>query len=80
MWRRSASAACSRRLACPPISRRKLEDACKIAAQSEAFQRIVKQTLQPADYFQQTARASPRICAKDVEAKRRLLTALGMVK
>src|SRR5205085_10960185 len=50
-----------------------LESACKTAVQSEPFQRIVKQTFQPADYFQDSAGFAANL-AKDVEAKRRLLT------
>jgi len=57
----------------------RLEDACKTAVQSEPFQRIVKQTLQPADWFQDSAGFAANL-AKDVEAKRKLLTSLGMVK
>ena len=53
--------------------------ACKAAVQSEPFQRIVKRTLQPADYFQDSAGFAVNL-EKDVEDKRRLLTALGMVK
>jgi len=61
-----------------PIKAR-LDGACKTAVQSEPFQRIVKQTLQPADYFQDGAGFAANL-AKDVEAKRKLLTSLGMVK
>ena len=57
----------------------RLEDACKTAVQSEPFQRIVKQTLQPADWFQDSAGFAANV-AKDVESKHRLLTSLGMVK
>ena len=63
----------------PAEIKAKLDNACKTAVQSEPFQRIVKQTLQPADYFQDSAGFAANL-AKDVEAKRRLLTALGMVK
>jgi tripartite-type tricarboxylate transporter receptor subunit TctC len=57
----------------------KLENSCKTAVQSEPFQKMVKQTLQPADWFQDSAGFAANV-AKDVEAKRKLLTALGMVK
>jgi tripartite-type tricarboxylate transporter receptor subunit TctC len=63
----------------PAEIKTKLESSCKTAVQSEPFQRIVKQTLQPADYFQDSAGFASNL-AKDVEAKRRLLTSLGMVK
>jgi tripartite-type tricarboxylate transporter receptor subunit TctC len=63
----------------PAEIKAKLENSCKTAVQSEPFQRMVKQTLQPADYFQDSAGFAANL-AKDVEAKRRLLTALGMVK
>jgi tripartite-type tricarboxylate transporter receptor subunit TctC len=63
----------------PAEIKTKLDNACKTAVQSEPFQRIVKQTFQPADYFQDSAGFATNL-AKDVEAKRRLLTSLGMVK
>ena len=63
----------------PAAIKTKLDTTCKAAVQSEPFQRIVKRTLQPADYFQDSAGFAANL-AKDVEAKRRLLTSLGMVK
>jgi tripartite-type tricarboxylate transporter receptor subunit TctC len=63
----------------PPAINAKLDATCKAAVQSAAFQRIVKQTLQPADWFQDSAGFAANL-AKDVEAKRKLLTALGMIK
>lgn len=57
----------------------KLESACTAAVQSGPFQRMVKQTLQPADWFQASAGFAANI-AKDVQAKRQLLTALGMIR
>ena len=63
----------------PAAIKAKLDATCKTAAQSAAFQRMVKQTLQPADWFQDSAGFAANL-AKDVEAKRRLLTALGMIK
>ena len=63
----------------PAEIKTKLESSCKTAVQSEPFRRIVKQTFQPADYFQDSAGFAANL-AKDVEAKRRLLTSLGMVK
>jgi tripartite-type tricarboxylate transporter receptor subunit TctC len=57
----------------------KLENACKTARDTEAFQRIVKNTFQPADYFADSAGYAANL-KKDVADKRKLLTALGMVK
>lgn len=65
--------------ALPADIKKKLEDGCKAAVQSEPFQRIVKTTLQPSDYFADSAGFTANV-KKDVEDKRRLLTALGMVK
>jgi tripartite-type tricarboxylate transporter receptor subunit TctC len=58
---------------------RKLDDACKAAVRSEAFQTIAKRTFQPTDYLADRAGFTANI-EKDVADKRRLLTALGMVK
>jgi tripartite-type tricarboxylate transporter receptor subunit TctC len=63
----------------PTAIKTRLDATCKAAVQSEAFQRIVKRTLQPADYFQDSAGFAANL-AKDVESKRKLLTALGMAK
>jgi len=63
----------------PADVKHKLEGACKTAKETEAFQRIVKNTFQPSDYFADSAGFAANL-AKDVAAKRRLLTALGMVK
>ena len=63
----------------PANVKRKLEDACKTAVQSEAFQRIVRNTFQPSDFFADSAGFAAHL-AKDVADKRRLFTALGMVK
>jgi tripartite-type tricarboxylate transporter receptor subunit TctC len=63
----------------PADIKRKLEEACIAAKDSEAFQKIVKSTLQPSDYFADSAGYAANL-AKDVADKRRLLTALGMVK
>ena len=59
--------------------KKKLERACITARDSEPFQRIVKNTFQPSDYFADSAGFAANL-AKDVEDKRRLLTALGMAK
>jgi tripartite-type tricarboxylate transporter receptor subunit TctC len=63
----------------PAAIKARLDATCKAAVQTEPFQRIVKRTLQPADYFQDSAGFAANL-AKDVEAKRKLLTALGMIK
>ena len=63
----------------PADIKSKLETACKVAMQSEAFQRIVKSTFQPSDFSADAAGFAANL-KKDVEDKRRLLTALGMVK
>jgi tripartite-type tricarboxylate transporter receptor subunit TctC len=63
----------------PADVKKKLEDACIAAHGTEAFQHIVKNTFQPTDYFADAAGFAKNL-NKDVEDKRRLLTALGMVK
>jgi tripartite-type tricarboxylate transporter receptor subunit TctC len=63
----------------PAEVKRKLDDACKVVMQSDAFQRIAKRTFQPTDYAADAAGFKANI-EKDVAEKRRLLTALGMVK
>ena len=63
----------------PADVKKKLEAACIAARDTEPFQRIVKTTFQPADYFADSAGFAANL-KKDVEDKRRLLTSLGMVK
>jgi tripartite-type tricarboxylate transporter receptor subunit TctC len=63
----------------PADIKSKLENACKVAMQSEAFQRMVKTTFQPSDFSADAAGFAANL-AKDVTDKRKLLTALGMVK
>ena len=63
----------------PGDIKKKLEAACITAKESEPFQRIVKSTFQPSDYFADSAGFAANL-NKDVSDKRRLLTALGMVK
>ena len=63
----------------PADIKKKLEAACITAKESEPFQRIVKSTFQPSDYFADSAGFAANL-SKDVADKRRLLTALGMVK
>ena len=57
----------------------KLDNACKVAMQTEAFQKIVKTTFQPNDYSADAAGFAVNL-SKDVAEKRKLLTSLGMVK
>jgi tripartite-type tricarboxylate transporter receptor subunit TctC len=63
----------------PADVKKKLEDACIAARDTEAFQRIVKSTFQPADYFADAA-GFKKAYDKDVVDKRKLLTTLGMLK
>jgi tripartite-type tricarboxylate transporter receptor subunit TctC len=63
----------------PADIKKKLEAACIVAKESEPFQRIVKNTFQPSDYFADSAGFAANL-SKDVTDKQRLLTALGMVK
>lgn len=63
----------------PAEVKKKLDAACTAARKTEAFARIAKTTFQPAD-FQADAAGFKANIDKDVEDKRRLLTALGMVK
>jgi len=63
----------------PADIKKKLEDACLSAHDTDAFQRIVKNTLQPAGYFADAA-GFRKSYDKDVQDKRKLLTSLGMAK
>ena len=63
----------------PADVKRKLDDACKTAMTSDAFQQIAKRTFQPSDFAADSAGFTANV-NQDVEDKRRLLTALGMVK
>jgi tripartite-type tricarboxylate transporter receptor subunit TctC len=63
----------------PAAVRKKLDDACAAARKSEAFAKIAKNTFQPPDFQADSAGFAANI-EKDVLDKRRLLTALGMVK
>ena len=49
------------------------------AKDTEPFQRIVKNTFQPSDYFADSAGFKAHL-EKDIAEKRKLLTSLGMVK
>ncbi len=63
----------------PADVKRKLDDACKAVMSGDAFKLIAKRTFQPSDYAADAVGFKANI-DKDVEAKRRLLTALGMAK
>jgi tripartite-type tricarboxylate transporter receptor subunit TctC len=63
----------------PAEVKKKLDDACTAAMHTDPFARIAKNTFQPADFMADSAGFKANI-EKDVEDKRKLLTALGMVK
>jgi len=63
----------------PADVKRKLDDGCRAAAQSDAFKRIAKTHLQPDDYYADSAAFANSI-ERDVAEKRRLLTSVGFVK
>jgi tripartite-type tricarboxylate transporter receptor subunit TctC len=63
----------------PADVKKKLDDACTRAMHSETFLRIAKNTFQPGDFSADSAGFKANI-EQDVVEKRRLLTALGMVK
>jgi tripartite-type tricarboxylate transporter receptor subunit TctC len=63
----------------PADVKNKLEAACIATHDTEPFQKIVKNTFQPADYFADAAGFAKSL-SKDVADKRKLLTSLGMVK
>jgi tripartite-type tricarboxylate transporter receptor subunit TctC len=58
---------------------RKLADACRTAAQSEAYARLAKNAFQPSDYYGDAAALAANM-EKDVVEKRRLLSSLGLLK
>jgi tripartite-type tricarboxylate transporter receptor subunit TctC len=59
--------------------RQKLEEACMIAMQSDAFKRMARNTFQPSDFMADSREFSVNIDKDEVE-KRRLLSSLGMIK
>jgi tripartite-type tricarboxylate transporter receptor subunit TctC len=63
----------------PADVKRKLDQACVTAMNTEAFLRIAKNTFQPPDFKADSAGFKANI-EQDASEKRRLLTALGMVK
>ncbi len=63
----------------PANIKKKLDEACMVSMQSEAFQRVAKNTLQPADFMADSAGFSAHL-DKDLADKQKLLTALGLAK
>jgi len=58
---------------------RKLADACRVAAQSDAYKQLAKNVFQPADYYGDSATLAANM-DKNVAEKKRLLGALGLLK
>jgi tripartite-type tricarboxylate transporter receptor subunit TctC len=63
----------------PADVRKKLDDACMASIQSEAFQKVAKNTLQPDGFSADSAGFSANL-DKDLAAKQKLLTELGLAK
>jgi len=63
----------------PADIKSKLDDACVTSMKSEAFQKVAKNTLQPADFMADSAGFTRNI-DKDLADKQKLLTALGLAK
>ncbi len=63
----------------PADVKRKLAEGCEIAARSEAYVTLARRSFQPADYYGDSATLADNI-EKDVAEKRRLLSALGIMK
>jgi tripartite-type tricarboxylate transporter receptor subunit TctC len=63
----------------PADIKKQLDEACMASMQSEAFQRVAKNTLQPADFMADSAGFTKNI-DKDLADKQKLLTALGLAK
>ena len=58
---------------------RRLADACRAAAQSDAYARLAKNAFQPNDYDGDAAALAANM-EKDVAEKKRLLGSLGLLK
>ena len=58
---------------------RRLADACRAAAQSDAYVRLAKNAFQPTDYYRDAAALAANM-EKDVAEKKRLLGSLGLLK
>jgi tripartite-type tricarboxylate transporter receptor subunit TctC len=63
----------------PADVKRKLAEGCEAAARSEAYVALAKRSFQPTDYYGDAATLADNM-EKDVAEKRRLLTALGIMK
>jgi tripartite-type tricarboxylate transporter receptor subunit TctC len=63
----------------PPDITRKLVDACRVAAASDAYVRLAKNAFQPDDYYCDDVALAENL-ASDVAEKRRLLGSLGLLK
>ena len=63
----------------PADIKSKLDDACMASMKSDAFQKVAKNTLQPADFMADSAGFNKNI-DKDLADKQKLLTALGLAK
>jgi tripartite-type tricarboxylate transporter receptor subunit TctC len=63
----------------PADVKTKLAEGCAIATRSEAYVALAKRSFQPTDYYGDSATLAANM-EKDVEEKRRLLTALGIMK
>ena len=63
----------------PADVKRKLGDACRAAAQSDAYARLARSAFQPSDYYGDGATLAASL-ARDVVEKRRLLAELGLLK
>jgi tripartite-type tricarboxylate transporter receptor subunit TctC len=58
---------------------RRLADACRVGAQSDAYVRLAKNAFQPNDYYGDAAALAANM-EKDVTEKKRLLGSLGLLK
>jgi tripartite-type tricarboxylate transporter receptor subunit TctC len=58
---------------------RRLADACRVGAQSDAYLRLAKNAFQPNDYYGDAAALAANM-EKDVAEKKRLLGSLGLLK
>jgi tripartite-type tricarboxylate transporter receptor subunit TctC len=63
----------------PADVKKKLDDACMASIKSEAFQRVAKNTLQPNGFSADSAGFNANL-DKDLAAKQKLLTELGLAK
>ena len=66
-------------LGLPDEVRRKLGDACRVAAHSEGYVRLAQRAFQPTDYYGDSATLAG-LLEEDVAEKKRLLGTLGLLK